>query len=140
MIQEVVNDIIRKPVIVPGGWRANVLEVEARQADLQWLVAALVRQLDMHPDKAVATALAMVQDRYSFGYVHGLRMSVVGYAHRYLKTFPEMAVPYGPAADGLVVANGYRPEVMQQYYLPTIGHLDVGSVDYVLQQMRDAVD
>jgi hypothetical protein len=81
----------------------------------------------------------MVQDRYSFGYVHGLRMSIVGYAHRYLKMFPEMAEVYA-ANPALVVARGYKPEIMQQYYLPTIGHQTIGGVEHVLQQMRDSAN
>jgi hypothetical protein len=138
VIQEVINDIVRRPVIVPGGWRANILEVEAQRDDLQWLVSALVAQVGLEKDQAIATALAMVQNRYSFGSVHGIRMSVIGYAHKYLKMFPEMAEPY-PDNPMLVLPRGYKPEVMQQYYLPTIGHQTIGSVDHILQQMRDDV-
>ncbi len=134
MILETINEIKRGALIIPGGWQAHVIQVQANDADFKVLVDNLMHACNMSPEEAIKNALLMVQARFAAGWIHNLRMSIIGYAEKYLRLYPDMAFE---REDGLIEARGFKPEVMQYYYLPVIGTRVEGSVDHVLQQMYE---
>jgi hypothetical protein len=115
VILQPIDAIRRNGLIVPGGWNAHVIQVEAHPPDFEWLVNNLVEHAGLQLEEALRVAYQTVQERYTFGYTHGLRMSVIGFAEKYIKEHPHTVVNRD---DGQVEARGFDPSRVQAYYLP----------------------
>lgn len=130
MILHEIGDIKRNGILIPGGWRAQVIEVTPESAAFE-LYLPVLNAMGFTQEKASQIILKMVQDIYSGGYLHKLRMSVAGYAEKYAKMFPHLtSVDYDVA-----LLRGFNPEVAQRYYLPSIGGGKDSGIEDELRRM-----
>ena len=136
MTYEEIGDIRRNGLVIPGGWKAPVLNVRATPGDDEFLVNHLVH-MGYDEDDAARLAIRMVQERYTFGFIHGLRMSIMNYAQRYMGRYPSLVQQEGWDSFQL---RGFKPEIVQGYYLPSIGGGKDSGIDEVLEEMaREAI-
>ena len=135
MTYEEIGDIRRNGLVIPGGWKAPVLTVRAESGDHDFLAYQLRERMNFDEEEAAHTAIRMVQERYTFGFIHGLRMSVMNYAQRYKKLYPSLVQQDGWDAFQL---RGFDPEIVHRYYLPTVGSfLKDSGIDSVLEEMAE---
>jgi len=128
MIYITMTDIRFKGFFIPGGWKAPVLEVNAADGEARQLYMPILLDMGYAPDKAEEICIEIVQDRFLFGFIHGLRSSIGSYAHRYARMFPQHV-----QKDGSL--RGFDPETVQQYYLPTVGVGKDSGVGEALREM-----
>ncbi len=121
-----------KMIVIPGGWKAYVLEVRAEDADMQWQVEQYVHNLNMSVDNAMKLAYRVAQSIYTGGFTHKLGISTMQKAKRYADMFPDLVVDLQEDEEGYILA-GFDPEVLQGYYVPTLS--EPAAVDEKLEEM-----
>ena len=128
------NDITAGDLLIPGGWHAHVLSITAsRSGDicdscgypcgedpaLSMYMPTLL-QMGFDPDEALELCARMLQTRYTFGFLHGLKEFTRNQAKRYARKYPDLIVKPGEGYKGVPI--GFDPERLQAYHLPLAGH------------------
>lgn len=121
-----------RTLVIPGGWKAYVLEVRAEDEDMQWQVQQYIHNLNMSVDDAMKLAYRVAQSVYTGGFTHKLGISTMQKAKRYAEMYPDLVVDMGDH----YVLDGFDPEVLQGYYVPTLSEPAV--VDAELEAMAES--
>lgn len=125
-------------VSIPGGWTAKVPQVQSGNKALVDGYQSYFTSCGMGLTGAHAEAHATIQRTYAHGYIDGLKEAVARRAMEYIARWPELR-KVTSRRNGIAVIEpvGFRPEVIQQAYVPfqRTGRAGQAFVDDLLAEM-----
>lgn len=122
----ITSSIDARGIHIPAGWEARVPQVTPDAETIRAYASYFQRQ-GLRPAEAEQAVHEMVQEVFEGGWMMKLRLSLARWAEIYENRFGTM--------------EGFRPEVMQQAFVPgeNTGRAGKAYVNSMLREMRDDV-
>ena len=109
----------REWIMIPGGWKARVPEVQGEEQVVAAYTAYFLPD-GIPPAEARRKAEACIQEPYTSAFMEGLKASTFGHAIKYATMWPELREVEEQFKTGncILRLRGFKPELLQSAYVP----------------------
>ena len=118
MIKERMTDIKRNGLIVLGEWEAEYFKVAPVDLEPYEFYGEVLMKIGFTESGAMSKVNIMVQNLFTAGMRHHLRMFIMDQAEKYAEAHPEAVKNITRKGKRYRTAHSFKPELVQSYYFP----------------------